>query len=68
MDTIMIMAKALQQAAGANMRIDRLDFQYNKVDEQYHARLWLQHEKSGVMFKYDINEDGTVSRVTGKEN
>ena len=63
MDTIMILANALQKAAGINMEISRLDIQYNTKTESYSARLWLVHNTSGVTFKYDIHEDGSVERL-----
>ena len=55
MNTIMILAKALAEAA--RKEIARLDIQYNTKSEEYTGRIWLLD--SDAIF--DIHEDGTVT-------
>lgn len=57
MNTIIILAKALSEAAKDDIR--RLDIQYNTKTESYSGRVWFE----GLIF--DIHEDGTIDKVKG---
>lgn len=58
METILIMAQALQTAG--KLDIMRLDINYNDEEDIYTARVWFKNEKSGFSPVFDITERGEV--------
>lgn len=65
METILTMARALEKAS-KNMKIDRLDIQYNTKSDQtvgYCTLTWVEHGELNrdIQTVYCIKEDGTVS-------
>ena len=52
METILIMAQALQKAG--KLDIMRLDINYNDEEDIYTARVWFKNEKSGSSPVFDI--------------
>lgn len=56
METIIILAKALSEAAKSE--ILRLDIQYNDKAETYTGRVWLSSDPKAI---FDVHEDGTVT-------
>lgn len=57
MNTIIVLAKALSEAAQEDIK--RLDIQYNTKTENYSGRVWLYESI------FDIREDGTIEKVKG---
>jgi len=72
METILIMAKALEKAS-KNMSIDTLDMQYNTISDDYTGYVtltWVDHGEwnRDIQSKYVIKTDGTVTRLQEKDN
>ena len=58
METILIMARALEKAG--KLDIMRLDINYNDEEEIYTARVWFKDKESGPSPVFDITEHGEV--------
>lgn len=72
METIMIMARALENAS-KNMCIDSLDIQYSTISDEYTGYVFLTRVERGewqrdIQSKYMIKTDGTVSKLQEKNN
>ena len=69
METILIMAKALEKAS-TNCRIDTLDIQYNTISDEYTGYVtltWVDHGdwNRDIQSKYMIKTDGTIAKLWG---
>lgn len=72
METIMIMARALEKAS-KNMCIDSLDIQYNTISDDYTGYVtltWVDHGiwDRDIEIKYMIKTDGTISKLLEKNH
>lgn len=72
METILIMARALEKAS-KNMSIDTLDIQYNTISDDYTGYVtltWVDHGEwnRDIQSKYVIRMDGTVERLQEKNH
>ena len=64
METILIMARALEKSSGAD--VERLDIQHNEINDTYYGHLHLvKMDSEGnllVALKYHISENGSVMK------
>ena len=72
METILIMARALENAS-TNCRIDTLDIQYNTVSDEYIGYVtltWVDHGEwnRDIQSKYMIKTDGTIAKLGETNN
>ena len=72
METILIMARALEKAS-TNYRIDSLDIQYSTVSNEYTGYVLLTWVDQGelnrdIQSQYMIKTDGTVKKLKATKN